>query len=83
MVLVGPHGLFLQAAAVSLVLTVFVAYRMTRRAVRPIEERSQFVNLPATSPALASLVPQDGKPRPARRPKTPPDTPADAQTDPR
>ena len=78
MVLIGPHGLFLQAAAVSLVLAVFVAYRMTRRAVRPIEERSHFVNLPATSPALAKLVPRDGSPDDKAKPDSPPKPPPES-----
>jgi len=54
----GPAMLFFYAAAVSAALTGFVLWRMTKRAARPASEREPFVNLPATSPALAELDPR-------------------------
>lgn len=55
----GPGGLFFFSAGVMTGLTVFVAWRMTRRAPRPAEERERFVNVPATSPAAMTLDPRN------------------------
>ena len=60
--LIGPQGLFLYALTVAGLLAAFVAWRRTRRA--PVPAREGFVNLPATSPALAEIDPRV----PGRRP---------------
>jgi MFS family permease len=56
--LIGPDGLWIYATAVSAVLSLFVAWRMTRRAPVPLEGREAFINLPATSPRLAEIDPR-------------------------
>ena len=56
--LVGPAGLFFYAGAVAGLMTAFVAWRMTRRAPLPPEERAGFVNLPTTSPAIGRIDPR-------------------------
>lgn len=52
----GHAWLFLYCAAVSAGLAGFALWRMTRRAAAPVEERAGFVNIPATSPAVAELA---------------------------
>jgi MFS family permease len=55
---VGPTGLFVYAATVSVLLAMFVAWRMTRRRPKPPEERDRFVYVQQTSPAAAELDPR-------------------------
>ena len=57
MEIVGAGGLFLHAILVSIPFVVFAFYRMARRAVRPAEERTRFVYVPATSTAVKGLHP--------------------------
>jgi len=66
----GPGGLFVFTGTVALSLAVFVLYRMTRRAARPVEERDVFINIPATSPAMGQLARGDqiGTGEPAPKP---------------
>jgi MFS family permease len=54
----GPDGLFFYAAAIGLGLTLFVVFRMTRRAPVPVDLREPFVNVPATSPAIHEIHPR-------------------------
>ncbi len=54
----GPPGLFLYTFLVATVLVGFVLWRMTRRSPLPPERRDGFVDVPATSPALASIDPR-------------------------
>lgn len=56
--LAGPKGLFLYAAAVAAGLALFVLFRVGRRAPVPPATREGFVNVPATSPALADIDPR-------------------------
>ena len=63
--LLGPRGLFLYVLAIATTLAAFVAWRMSRRAPVPATAREGFVNLPATSPALAEIDPRV----PGRRPE--------------
>ncbi|MCB9948608.1 MAG: MFS transporter [Rhodospirillaceae bacterium] len=58
---VGPAGLFYYVAAVATAMTGFVAYRMTRRPARPVDERARFVNVPASSPQLPTLDPRTAR----------------------
>ncbi len=54
----GPGGLFAYTTAIALAVSLFSIWRMTRRRPVPLEERTDFVNLPATSPALARIDPR-------------------------
>lgn len=54
--LYGPPAFFGYTAVVHSAFIVFVLYRMTRRAERPVERRSRFVALLRTSPALMTLA---------------------------
>lgn len=56
--LFGPHALFGYAAAIEVTLVLFVLWRILQRAPRPPEERAPFVNVPATSPAVATIDPR-------------------------
>jgi MFS family permease len=58
MTAIGPGGLFAYTTVVALTLSLFAVWRMTRRSAMPPEERTDFVNLPATSPALARIDPR-------------------------
>jgi len=51
----GPAGLPFYAAAIAVLVGLFAAWRMSRRPPVPVDEREAFVNLPATSPAIAEL----------------------------
>jgi MFS family permease len=55
---VGPGGLFVHAAAFSVVFVGYALWRMTRRKPRPPEEREKFVDVTATSPVQAKLDPR-------------------------
>lgn len=55
---IGAHGLFYYAAGIGGALALFVSWRMTRRSPVPVDLRDPFVNLPATSPAIADLDPR-------------------------
>lgn len=54
----GPGGLFLYAGTVALLMAGFVGYRMTRRRAKRPDERPDFVNVPASSPAIPRLDPR-------------------------
>ncbi len=54
----GPQGLFIHTIFFSLVFVIFALYRMSKRQSRPIDERPAFVNLPASSTAIAQLDPR-------------------------
>jgi MFS family permease len=54
----GEDALFTYAAVVTALIGAFAAWRMTRRRAVPPAEREAFVNLPATSPAVAELSPR-------------------------
>lgn len=56
--LLGPAGLFVYSFAIAMSLTLFVLWRMGRRAPVPPEAREGFINLPATSPRLAEIDPR-------------------------
>lgn len=51
----GSKGFFLYTSACHAILIVFVLYRMTRRAVVPADQRSPFIALLRTSPAIFRL----------------------------
>lgn len=55
---IGPQGLFFYSATVSALLCLFLIHRIRQRAPRPLEERDPYVNMPATSPAIATLDPR-------------------------
>ncbi|HWK47556.1 MAG TPA: MFS transporter [Stellaceae bacterium] len=54
---VGPAGLFLYSAIVSLILAGFVLWRRTRRAAVPAEQRAPYAYAPTTSPIANKLRP--------------------------
>jgi MFS family permease len=54
----GPPGLFLYTFLVAASLAAFVLWRITRRAPLPPDRHDGFVDLPATSPALADIDPR-------------------------
>ena len=54
----GPSGLFLFAGSVTVVVTGFVVWRMTKRAPVPLAGRPAFVNLPTTSPSIGQIDPR-------------------------
>ena len=56
MTAVGTDGLLFYAAAIAGVVGVFSIWRMSQRSPIPVDEREAFVNLPATSPAVAELM---------------------------
>lgn len=58
MELIGPGGLFMHAILVAIPFVAYAFYRMTRRAVLPVEERTRFVYVPATSTAVKELHPE-------------------------
>ena len=58
MELMGPSGLFVYAAVISIATAAFVGYRMTRRAPVPVDQREKFVNMPATSPQVSQMNPR-------------------------
>ena len=51
----GPGGLLIYAATVAFSVGVFAAWRMTRRAPVPVEDRDAFINVPATSAVIAAM----------------------------
>lgn len=51
----GSKGFFLYTSACHAILILFVLYRMTRRAVVPADQRSPFIALLRTSPAIFRL----------------------------
>ncbi len=53
----GPGGLFVHAILVSIPFVAYALYRITRRSARPVDERSPFVYVPATSTAVKELHP--------------------------
>lgn len=55
---VGPVGLPLMSAATLVVLSLYGAYRMLRRAPPPVEEQAEFVPLARTSPVVLEMHPQ-------------------------
>ncbi len=58
----GPSGLFTTAAAVNFILSIFVLYRMTRRAPVPDDKQGDFVAMPQTSQttqAVSALDPRN------------------------
>jgi MFS family permease len=55
---IGPGGLFVHAAAFSVVFSAYALWRMTRRRPRPPAERERFVDVTATSPVQAKLDPR-------------------------
>ncbi len=58
MTAIGPGGLFAYTTIIALAISLFSVWRMTRRRPVPLAERTDFVNLPATSPALAGIDPR-------------------------
>lgn len=57
----GEDGLFAYAALVTALIGAFAGWRMTRRRAPPRALREAFVNMPATSPAVAELSPRVGR----------------------
>lgn len=62
----GPNGLLYYAAMVSASVGTFAMWRTGRRPPVPSDEREAFVNLPATSPVVATLAvdhlaPEEGR----------------------
>jgi MFS family permease len=55
--LAGPAGLFMATAGAHLALAGFVAWRMTRRAPVPKDQRSEF-DLTTTAPTMVALTPE-------------------------
>jgi len=54
----GNDGLFYYIAAVSVLLSAFTAWRMTRRQSLPNEEQGAFVAVPQTTPVVVELDPR-------------------------
>ncbi|MBL4719579.1 MAG: hypothetical protein JKY20_00390, partial [Alphaproteobacteria bacterium] len=55
MYLTGPGGLLIYAAGIATAVGLFAAWRMTRRAPVPVEDRDAFINVPATSAVIAAI----------------------------
>lgn len=54
----GPRGLFFHGIVVAVPFVLFALYRMSRRKVRPMEERTSFANVPASSTAIKQMHPE-------------------------
>lgn len=59
--LYGPAMLFLFLAVMTILLALFAAYRMSRRAALPAAEQATFVSLPPTGDVAGSLDPRAEK----------------------
>jgi len=57
---IGPAGLFVFAAVVTLLLGLFALYRMTRRPAPPIADQAPFLPLPRMTPVSSDLDPRVG-----------------------
>jgi MFS family permease len=56
--ILGPGGLFIHTIFFSLVFVSFALYRMAKRDSVPLDHRSAFVNMPASSTAISQLDPR-------------------------
>jgi len=54
----GPAGLFIHTIFFCLVFVSFALYRMAKRDSSPLDHRSTFVNMPASSTAISQLDPR-------------------------
>lgn len=53
----GPRGLFIHVGTASVALSLFTAWRMTRRPAIPNAEQDAFIGLPRTTPTAMNLLP--------------------------
>jgi MFS family permease len=67
----GPSAMFLSAAVISLLLGLFVLYRMRARAPLPTPLQSPFVAVPLTSSMATQLDPRTAHPSAAPKRKNP------------
>jgi MFS family permease len=59
--LIGPAGLFLYTASIHVPLSLYIVWRMTRRAPVPVEQRSAFVAQSPATPVASELDPRSGQ----------------------
>ena len=58
MSLTGPFGLFVFTGALTVVLALFVVYRMRQREPLPVEDQTPFSPMPVTTPVITELDPR-------------------------
>jgi len=57
----GASGLFVFIAAIAVMLTIFIAWRITQRASLPITEQSDYQSMQRTSPVVYEMYPDDSE----------------------
>ncbi len=55
---VGPSGLFVFIASIAVILALYTRWRMSRRAAKPADEQSKYVQVPSTSAIAGALDPR-------------------------